>query len=119
MTVDRDQDYWAGLVRELCKLPAETPWLEFKHNNDDPDTIGEYLSALSNAAALDGKANAYLIWGIENGSHAVLGTSFVPARARKGSEELESWLLRTDGDHQSRLAFGQYTTISGQSAPLT
>ena len=45
MTVDRDQDYWAGLVRELCKLPAETSWVEFKHNNDDPDTIGEYLSA--------------------------------------------------------------------------
>lgn len=61
MTVDRDQDYWAGLVRELCKLPAETSWLEFKHNYDEPDAIGEYLSALSNAAALDGKANAYLI----------------------------------------------------------
>lgn len=94
MTIDRDQDYWAGLVRELCKLPAETPWLEFKHNNTDPDTIGEYLSALSNAAALDGKAHAYLIWGIENESHAVLGTTFTPAKTRKGSEELESWLLR-------------------------
>ena len=94
MTIDRDHDYWAGLVRELCKLPAETSWLEFKHNNDDPDTIGEYLSALSNAAALDGKAHAYLIWGIENESHAVLGTTFAPAKARKGGEELESWLLR-------------------------
>lgn len=94
MTIDRDQDYWAGLIRELCKLPAETPWLEFKHNNADPDTIGEYLSALSNAAALDGKAHAYLIWGIENDSHAVLGTTFAPAKARKGGEELESWLLR-------------------------
>lgn len=51
MTVDRDQAYWVGLVRELCKRPAETPWLEFKHNNDNPDSIGEYLSALSNAAA--------------------------------------------------------------------
>lgn len=90
MTVNRDQDYWAGLVRELCKLPAETSWLEFKHNNDDPDSVGEYLSALSNAAALDGKANAYLIWGVENASHAVLGTTFVPAKARKGGEELEA-----------------------------
>lgn len=94
MTIDRDLDYWAGLVRELCKLPAETPWLEFKHNNGDPDTIGEYLSALSNAAALDGKAHAYLIWGIKNENHAVLGTTFAPTKARKGGEELESWLLR-------------------------
>ena len=114
MTVDRDQDYWAGLVRELCKLPAETPWLEFKHNNDDPDTIGEYLSALSNAAALDGKANAYLIWGIENGSHAVLGTSFVPARARKGGEELESWLLRM---LSPRLHF-RFVTLTMDGQPL-
>lgn len=94
MSADRDQRYWVGLVRELCKLPDETPWLEFKHNNDDPDTVGEYLSALSNAAALDGKAHAYLVWGIENGSHAVLGTTVAPAKARKGGEELESWLLR-------------------------
>jgi predicted HTH transcriptional regulator len=94
MTVDRDQAYWVGLVRELCKRPAETPWLEFKHNNDNPDSIGEYLSALSNAAALDGRANAYLIWGIENGTHTILGTSFAPTQARKGGEELESWLLR-------------------------
>lgn len=94
MTPARDVIYWTGLVRELCKLPAETPWLEFKHNNGDPDTIGENLSALSNAAALDGRANAYLIWGIENGTHNVLGTEFAPAVARKGGEELESWLLR-------------------------
>ena len=94
MTLDRDQNYWTGLVRELCKLPAETTWLEFKLNNDNPEAIGEYLSALSNAAALDGKANAYLIWGVRDVDHAVLGTTFAPADARRGGEELESWLLR-------------------------
>jgi hypothetical protein len=30
MTPSRDNDYLAGLVRELCKLPRETEWLEFK-----------------------------------------------------------------------------------------
>jgi len=94
MASDRNQTYWQGLVQELCKLPAEITWLEFKHNNADPQAIGEYLSALSNAAALDGRANAYLVWGIENGSHAILGTRFVPAQAKQGNEELESWLLR-------------------------
>ena len=29
------------LVKELCKLPMETGWVEFKHNNDDPKMIGE------------------------------------------------------------------------------
>jgi len=94
MTSDRSPTWWQGLVQELCKLPTEITWLEFKHNNADPQAIGEYLSALSNAAALDGRANAYLIWGIENGSHAVLGTRFAPAKTKQGNEELESWLLR-------------------------
>jgi predicted HTH transcriptional regulator len=70
-------DYLASLVRELCKLPAETPWVEFKHNNGDPTMIGERISALANSAALEGKSNAYLISYI-NGRlphNEVLGTA--------------------------------------------
>lgn len=94
MTLERKVDYLTSLVRELCKLPAETPWLEFKRNNADPQGIGEYLAALSNAAALDGKSNAYLVWGIDDRTHEIVGTNFVPQAAKKGNEELESWLLR-------------------------
>ena len=32
MTTDRSPEYLTGLVRELCKLPAETEWVEFKQN---------------------------------------------------------------------------------------
>lgn len=92
--MDRDAAYLEGLVHELQQLPAETPWVEFKHNNENPQEIGEYLSALSNAAALSGKSHAYLVWGIEDGTHAVLGTKFVPATAKRGGEQLESWLAR-------------------------
>ena len=94
MTIDRPQEYLVGLVRELCKLPHETEWVEFKHNNCDPEEMGEYISALANAAALNGKANAYVVWGIDNATHAIVGTSFVPSATRKGNEPLESWLLR-------------------------
>jgi ATP-dependent DNA helicase RecG len=94
MTTDRSADYLSSLVRELCKQPAETEWLEFKHNNSDPQEIGEYLSALANSAALCGKANAYLVWGIENASHAIVGTTFAPLSTKIGEEELENWLLR-------------------------
>ena len=37
----RSPEYLADLVRELLKYPTETPWLEFKHNNDNPQEIGE------------------------------------------------------------------------------
>ena len=39
------------LVKELCKLPDETGWVEFKHNNYDPAMIGKGLSALANSEA--------------------------------------------------------------------
>jgi ATP-dependent DNA helicase RecG len=94
MTTDRNAEYLVGLVRELCKLPHETEWVEFKINNSDPQEIGEYLSALANAAALNGKAFAYLVWGIENQTHDIVGTNFSPASTKKGHEPLETWLLR-------------------------
>ncbi len=94
MNADRTDDYLVGLVRELCKLPRETEWVEFKVSNSDPQGIGEYLSALSNAAALNGKANAYLVWGVEDVTHQIVGTTFSPSAAKKGNEPLQTWLLR-------------------------
>lgn len=94
MTTDRSTEYLVGLVRELCKLPKETEWVEFKVDNDTPQEIGEYLSALANSAALVGKAFAYLVWGVENETQRVVGTRFSPGTAKIGNEELENWLLR-------------------------
>jgi predicted HTH transcriptional regulator len=94
MTGDRDPEHLASRVQELVKLPDETEWVEFKQNNVDPDEIGEYISALANSAALEGKAFAYLVWGVEHGSHRIVGTTFLPKTARHGNEELENWLLR-------------------------
>lgn len=94
MSIDRPESDLLGILAELRKLPRETEWVEFKHNNDEPDEIGEYLSALANAAALTGKVGAWLVWGVSNDTHEVIGTTFNPAAAKVGSEELESWLLR-------------------------
>lgn len=90
----RDEQYTQSLIRELVALPAETGWLELKRNNADPHEIGEYISALANSAALEGKSRAYLLWGIDDATHAFVGTTFEPASKRVGGEELESWLLR-------------------------
>ncbi len=94
MTVDRDIDYLISLVHELRKLPTETEWVEFKHNNSNSEEIGEYISALANSAAFNGKANAYLLWGIDDDTHDIVETSFSPFTSKVGNEELENWLLR-------------------------
>jgi ATP-dependent DNA helicase RecG len=90
----RSPESTVKLVRELIALPRETTWLEFKHNNSNPEEIGEYISALANAAALADKSCGYLVWGIEDVTHAIVGTSFSPHTEKKGNEGLENWLHR-------------------------
>lgn len=90
----KNQDYIKNLIRELISLPYETEWVEFKHNNYEPQMIGEYISALENAATLCGRPKAYLIWGVDDSTHKILGTTFDYRNSKKGSEELEAWLSR-------------------------
>lgn len=90
----KNREYVESLLKELIKLPCETEWIEFKVNKSEPQMIGEYISALSNAAALLKKSNAYLIWGIDDKTHEIIGTDFNYRLAKKGNEELESWLSR-------------------------
>jgi len=87
-----DLSHLKSLLSELISLPKETEWLEFKQNNSDPQEIGEYISALSNSAALHGQTNGYLVWGIEDGTHSLIGTTFKPRLAKVGNQELENWL---------------------------
>ena len=94
MSIYRPEAEILSILNELRKLPNETEWVEFKHNNANPDEIGEYLSALANSAALAGKVHAYLVWGVDDNTHGIIGTTFNPATAKTGNEELESWLLR-------------------------
>src|SRR4051794_40766093 len=82
-------------LAELLALPGETEWVEFKHNNEDPQEIGEYLSALSNSAALHEQPRGYIVWGIDDGTHAILGTSFKTQKKKgAGNEDLDPWLAR-------------------------
>lgn len=79
-------------VDALVALPHETEWVEFKHNFHSPDEIGERISALSNSACLCKKAYAYIVFGIEDGTHEIVGTTFHAKSHKKGNEELELWL---------------------------
>lgn len=80
------------LVDWLRSFPQEQPWLEFKGNQGDPQQIGKLISALANAARLDDKETAFLIWGVEDTTHNVIGTTFDPFTKRVGNEEFKFWL---------------------------
>lgn len=79
-------------ILDLISQYKECQWLEFKTNNSDPQEIGEYLSALSNSACLHNVPFGYLIYGVEDESREIVGTTFFPKSTKKGNQELENWL---------------------------
>jgi ATP-dependent DNA helicase RecG len=83
------------LIAELRRLGRECEWTEFKCNNENPDEIAEYVSALSNSAAIAGVEYGYVVWGIQDVTLDVVGTRFSPLDARKGNEPLVNWLMRS------------------------
>ena len=94
MTLPHSSRYLADLVRRLRALPHETEWVEFKENYRQPDLVGKYLSALANSAALHGQPHGYVLWGVRNSTHELVGTNFVPGATKKGNELIEPWLAR-------------------------
>ena len=80
------------LVDALTSKPKETEWLEFKHNFHSKEEIGERISALSNSAYLCSMPFGYIVFGVNDENHDVVGTDLYGKQKMVGNEELESWL---------------------------
>ena len=81
-----------AIIEEARKHTYELPWIEFKRNNCDPQEIGEYVSALSNTAALFNQEHAFMIWGIDDDTHDVVGTTFRPQAEKVKNQSLDLWI---------------------------
>lgn len=71
----------------LLALKAENEVAEFKEAKTDYsfDKLGKYFSAISNEANLDGKPYGWLIFGIEDKRHTIVGTQYRYNRAHLDS----------------------------------
>ncbi|MBL8593927.1 MAG: ATP-binding protein, partial [Devosia sp.] len=72
----------------------EASWLEFKLNNADAEMVGIRISAISNAARLAGQQTGFMVWGIDDVTHSVVGTTFNPDTQRVGNQVLSLWLAQ-------------------------
>ncbi|WP_264050410.1 ATP-binding protein [Methylobacterium flocculans] len=82
------------LLTRLRAEPRETEWLEFKSNRLDHDEVGQYMSGLANAAMLSGSDAAYLVYGIDNDTHDIIGTTVRLKEETVGGQLFEHWLSR-------------------------
>lgn len=82
-------------LNQLLGGSRETATVEFKSNWDKSGDIAEYISALANTAALERHDRAWLIWGVDNQTHEVKGTTFNPFNAKgEGNQPLIMWLTQ-------------------------
>ena len=86
-------DKYIKIIKDIIDYHSEEEWFEFKENWFEAHGIGEYISALSNAAAICRKEFAYLIWGVNDETHEIVGTKF-DFRKDVKKEPLEHYLAR-------------------------
>lgn len=78
------------VLNDLRNLSSENEIVEFKEAKTgyDFNKLGKYFSALSNEANLKGKPFAWLIFGIENKKHSIVGSQY--RTTRKDLDSLKS-----------------------------
>ncbi len=90
-----DETSLISLIDQLRSDSHEQAVVEFKSNWKAPTDIGQYISALANAAILERQERAWLVWGINDKSHEVEGTTFDPFTAKgEGNQSLIMWLTQ-------------------------
>jgi ATP-dependent DNA helicase RecG len=82
-----------AFIAHMCAKPTEMPWVEFKVNTYNPDSIGKYISGMANAAMLARKPYAFMIWGVQDITHEIVGTEIRLDQAKgAGNVDLLFWL---------------------------
>jgi ATP-dependent DNA helicase RecG len=81
------------LIDDLRSLPQENEWVEFKTGSATTnERLGQYISALSNAACIHNQDFGYLVFGIIDDTHEVIGTTFKFKNRKEGNQELELYI---------------------------
>ena len=80
------------LLKDFLLLPAETEWLEFKENCHDIERIGKYISGLSNSACMKNRQYGYMVWGVQDETHEIIGTSLDLDKPLPSNSQPRIWL---------------------------
>lgn len=82
-----------SIIYDCISYSEEQEWFEFKENWFEKDELGGYISSMSNSAAILDRQYAYLIWGINDKTHKIVGTKFNPNQ-NINNEPLQHYLAR-------------------------
>jgi ATP-dependent DNA helicase RecG len=97
------------ILNQLISMPSENEVVEFKEAKNEFDfrKLGKYFSALSNEANLKGANNGWLVFGVENNHHQIVGTQY-----RNDRKDLDSLKKEIADKTTGRITFIEIYTIN-------
>jgi ATP-dependent DNA helicase RecG len=103
-----------SILTSLRSLPAENEVVEFKEAKNDFhfDRIGKYFSALSNEANLKNKSQAWLIFGVEDKQHRIVGSRY--RSDRKDLDSLKSEIANETINRITFIEIHELLTVDGR-----
>ena len=113
-----------GTLNDLRSLDSENEIVEFKEakNNYDFTKLGKYFSALSNEANLCRKPYGWLVFGIKDNDHSIVGTQY--RSERKDLDKLKGEIANKTSNrisfidiHEVNLPEGRVILFQIPSAP--
>lgn len=95
-------------LNQLLSQPKENEVLEFKEakNSYDFTKLGKYFSALCNEANLKGKDSAWLVFGVEDKTHSIVGTDY------RNNDKLQSLKKEIADKTSNRITFTEIYELS-------
>ncbi len=82
-------------ILNIIHTHEESEIVEYKENNADPKRIGKYISALGNGAIMTHNPCSYMIWGVEDVTKKLTGTTFNPELAKASANQKNKMPLIT------------------------
>ena len=98
----------------LRNLLSENEIVEFKEakNNYDFSKLGKYFSALSNEANLCGKPYGWLVFGVEDKKHSIVGTTY--RSHRSDLDKLKGEIANKTTNRISFIGIHEVDTVDGR-----
>jgi predicted HTH transcriptional regulator len=89
-----NNDKLVQVIEYFSSQPTEYPHVEFKEDNSDPTTMAKNISAIANTLIKENIPRGYIIWGVTNDKHDIVGTKFNPDTKKCGNEDIVLWLSK-------------------------
>ncbi len=102
------------ILDDLRNLTSENEIVEFKEakNNYDFSKLGKYFSALSNEANLCGKPYGWLVFGVEDKNHRIVGTTY--RSHRSDLDKLKGEIANKTTNRISFIGIHEVDTVDGR-----